>query len=145
MPGFYSLIGQNVGVGRTLAATADGRRKGEPISENQSPANGTDLAGITAMLGSVAKLPLSRAPSGCLNVRFCHKPPAAQMTAVLDAFFAMGGSFLAFTMVDRDTLLDAQANPDQHRSLYVRVHGFSEYFTGLPADEQQQIIDRTAH
>ncbi|MBQ9776899.1 MAG: hypothetical protein IJW17_12800 [Lentisphaeria bacterium] len=47
--------------------------------------------------------------------------------------------------IDRKTLEDAQVRPENHRSLYVRVTGFSEYFTSLSPEQQQEIIKRTEY
>ena len=46
-------------------------------------------------------------------------------------------------MVDRATLLDAQAHPEQHRDLIVRVAGYSAFFNILSRQTQNDIIERT--
>ena len=51
---------RHIRFGREIGATPDGRRAGEPISENTSPSPGACVHGLTAMLRSVAKLPLNR-------------------------------------------------------------------------------------
>ena len=61
------------------------------------------------------------------------------------SFFLMGGLHIGFTAIDRKTLEDAQVRPENHRSLYVRVTGFSEYFTSLSPEQQQEIIKRTEY
>jgi formate C-acetyltransferase len=48
-----------------------------------------------------------------------------------------------FNVVDAATLRAAQANPDEYRSLVVRVAGYSAYFTELDKDLQEEIIRRT--
>ena len=42
-----------------------------------------------------------------------------------------------------DTLLDAQAHPDQYQDLVVRVAGYSANFTKLAKDVQDALIART--
>ncbi|MEE8442013.1 MAG: glycine radical domain-containing protein, partial [Spirochaetia bacterium] len=44
---------------------------------------------------------------------------------------------------DRETLLDAQRNPEAHRDLVVRVAGYSAFFGTLSPDTQNDIIART--
>ena len=44
--------------------------------------------------------------------------------------------------VDRDTMLDAQRNPKDHRNLIVRVWGWSGYFVELDKEYQDHIIKR---
>jgi formate C-acetyltransferase len=107
--------------------------------------HGADRAGITALLNSVARLPHERAPMGGLNVRFAGRLPDESFIAVLNTFFAQGGVTVGYTQVDRASLRDAQQHPDRHRSLCVRITGFSEYFVSLSPEGQQDIIDRTAY
>lgn len=142
--GFYSLHNHH-GIGRELPATPDGRLAGEPISENQSPSYGTDTRGITALLRSVARLPLERTPQGGLNVTFGGRMPVDTIRGLLDSYFAQGGLHVGFTFMDRETLLDARARPERYRTLTVRMYGFSEYFTSLSPHEQNELIERTRH
>ena len=50
-----------------------------------------------------------------------------------------------FNVIDQETLLDAQAHPDQYRSLIVRVAGYSAYFVNLSDELQNDIISRTSN
>ncbi len=59
--------------------------------------------------------------------------------------FAEGGYALQFNVIDEETLLEAQRNPEQYESLQVRVTGYSAYFTKLSKYEQDQIIAQNAH
>ena len=144
MPSLYSLYNQHW-FGREIGATPDGRKKGEMISENQSPTLDMDREGPTRLLESVAALPLERCICGGLNVKFSAKPPAQTYEALMQSFFAMGGQHIGFTVTDRKTLEAAQEKPENYRSLYVRVTGFSEYFTALSPEQQQEIIRRTGY
>ncbi len=140
--GFYSLDSHHRW-GHELPSTPDGRIRGEPVSENLSPAYGADRSGVTALLRSVASLPLSRTVMGGLNVKFGGAVPAARIADLLDAYFRMGGLHVGFTFTDRRTLEDAMENPWKHRSLCVRMYGFSEYFTSLSIKEQEELARRT--
>lgn len=141
---FYSLR-RHIDFGRELPATPDGRLAGEPISENQSPVYGTDLAGPTAVLRSVAKLPLQRTVCGGLNLKFGCVLSQERAAALVKAYFKMGGLHLGMTMVTRDTLEKARLHPEEYRTLCVRKFGFSEYFVALSPEYQQEIIDRTEY
>ncbi len=66
-----------------------------------------------------------------------------RLVNLLDYYFARGGMQLQFNVVSRATLEAAQRNPDQYRSLIVRVAGYSAYFVGLDKTVQQDIIERT--
>lgn len=144
LPSIYSLYLQ-VPWGEQLPATPDGRLQGEPISENQSPAHGTDRAGVTALLRSVAHLPLARTPAGGLNLRLGFRPQPQTALQLVESFFALGGIHLGFTFVDREDLLAARLRPAEYRSLCVRVTGFSEFFIALSPAAQADVIARTGY
>ncbi|SDA30385.1 Glycine radical [Ruminococcus sp. YE71] len=52
---------------------------------------------------------------------------------------------LQFNIINRETLIKAQEDPDAYRSLLVRVAGYSAYFCELSKDLQDDIISRTEH
>jgi len=68
-----------------------------------------------------------------------------KLLALIKAYFDMGGKHVQFNTVDRKTLLDAQAHPELHRNLIVRVAGYSAYFIELSRGMQDKIIARTEH
>ena len=108
--------------------------------------HGTDRTGPTALLRSVASLPLARCICGGLNLNLSGmRPDAEQLTALLKSFFALGGQHVGFTFADRATLEDARKHPADHRTLFIRKTGFSEFFVALSPAEQQEIIDRTEY
>lgn len=47
------------------------------------------------------------------------------------AYFRMDGHHIQFNVVNKETLLDAQKNPDEYKDLIVRVAGYSDYFNNL--------------
>ena len=52
---------------------------------------------------------------------------------------------LQFNIVNKDTLIAAQKDPEKYRDLLVRVAGYSAYFVDLSPQLQDEIIKRTAH
>jgi pyruvate-formate lyase len=50
-----------------------------------------------------------------------------------------------FNVVRAETLRAAQADPDAHRDLIVRVAGYSDYFCDISPTLQDEIISRTEH
>ena len=144
MPSFYSLT-LHRDYGLRIGATPNGRKAGTPISENQSPTYGADHHSPTALLESVASLPLKRCICGGLNLKFGFKPSEETLEAMMKSYFAMGGQHLGFTMVSRETLEKARQHPEEYRTLLVRKTGFSEYFIALSPAEQQDMIDRTEY
>ena len=65
------------------------------------------------------------------------------MAALIRSYFSMDGHHIQFNVIDRQTLIDAQNNPDEYRDLIVRVAGYSDYFRNLSKALQDEIIMRT--
>jgi formate C-acetyltransferase len=138
---------RHIHLGRELGATPDGRRAGEPISENTSPNPGACINGLTAMLRSVAQLPLDRIHSGALNVRmrprwFVGEEGLTRLASVLRAYFDLGGLQVQLSFADVETLRDAQQHPERHRDLMVRITGYSAAFVDMTRKAQDEIIRR---
>jgi formate C-acetyltransferase len=143
--GFFSLTRHN-DMGRALPATPDGRRAGQPFSENQSPVVGTDVRGPTALLRSLGNLPFDRAPAGGLNLRFATTPSPDFLAAMIDTYFtSLGGLHVGLTFVNAATLRAARQRPAEYRSLAVRITGFSEFFVRLSPEMQDEVLRRTEH
>jgi formate C-acetyltransferase len=67
------------------------------------------------------------------------------MCSIITAYFNMDGHHIQFNVIERETLLKAQANPDEYRDLIVRVAGYSDHFRNLSKSLQDEIIERTEH
>ena len=143
-PTFYSLERENAWASE-IPATPDGRRNGQPFSENQSPVYGADKKGITALLSSLAKIPFRRTAAGGLNLTFSSAVKPEILGALIKTYFAGGGMHVGITVLDREVLLDAMKHPEKYRSLTVRMYGFSEYFITLPEWQQIAVLNRTAY
>jgi formate C-acetyltransferase len=136
--------------GSVLGATPDGRRAGTPVSEGISPVQGADRRGPTAVLRSVAKMDHVRTGGTLLNQKFTPQLLADeegldQLVSLIRTYFRLDGHHIQFNVVDAATLRAAQAHPDQHRDLIVRVAGYSDYFCDLGPALQEEIIARTEH
>jgi formate C-acetyltransferase len=148
---FYPCISTDrdfTGMGLHVGATPDGRRAGQQVSENQSPSEGADVEGLTALLNSAARLPFHRITGGPLNLRI--HPSAVKgengldmFASLLDTYFAKGGMQAQINVMSREQLLDAQQHPHKYKSLCVRVTGYSAYFVQMGKKAQDELIHRT--
>jgi len=144
MGGFYSLHWENSWKDEA-GATPNGRLAGQPFSENQSPTYGADKKGVTALLKSLSRLPFDRSVTGGVNLTFSSAMTAEALQDLVLGYFQMGGLHVGITVLDRETLLDAMAHPENHPTLTVRLYGFSEYFISLPRWQQLAVLERTAN
>ena len=142
-------VSANVPLGAQTGATPDGRYAGTPVADGVSPSAGKDIHGPTSAANSVSRLDHGIASNGTLfNMKFHPSALAGEtglenFVALVQTYFEMKGSHMQFNVVSRETLRDAQKNPDQYRSLVVRVAGYSALFTTLSKSLQDDIINRT--
>ncbi|MBQ8267589.1 MAG: glycyl radical protein, partial [Clostridia bacterium] len=142
-------VSANVPLGAQTGATPDGRPAYTPIADGVGPAAGRDVKGPTASANSVSKLDHYIASNGTLfNMKFHPSALAGQsglesFVALVRGFFDQKGMHMQFNVVSRETLRDAQKNPEKYKSLVVRVAGYSALFTTLSRSLQDDIIART--
>jgi len=134
--------------GRVCAATPDGRRAGDAFNDGSiSPMTGMDKKGPTAVLKSVAKVEPLTTWNHLFNQSFMPEYLSGRNAEIfaqyLKTFGDLGIHHIQFTTTGRDTLKDAQANPEKYPNLMVRVAGFAAYFIDLDPNLQNSIIDRT--
>jgi len=153
------------GDGFVMAASADGRPKGQFLSNAICPSNGADIKGPTSNANSVGKVLGGKALDGngdweeyfsCLPNGASHtitfnpsiiKDPEhrEKFKAFLRGYCENGGSALQINMLDPDMLRDAQAHPADYRHLLVRITGYNAYFTAVGKELQDEVIQRVSH
>lgn len=142
-------VSANVPLGAQTGATPDGRLAHTPVADGVSPSAGKDLFGPTAAANSVAKLDHGIASNGTLFNQKFHPSVLAGRTGLeafvnfIRGYFDQKGSHIQFNVVSRDTLIEAQKNPEKYKTLVVRVAGYSALFTSLSRSLQDDIINRT--
>jgi formate C-acetyltransferase len=69
----------------------------------------------------------------------------ANMASLIRAYFELGAFHVQFNVISVETLRAAQARPEEHQDLLVRVAGYSARFVTLSKEVQDAIIERTAY
>lgn len=145
-----SSISANVGQGMSTMATPDGRNAFEPLAEGCSPAHNSDKNGPTAVFKSVSKLRTNKITGGVLlNQKMTPQMLSTEenrqkLELLIKTFFnRLHGYHVQYNIVSKETLIDAQKYPENHKDLIVRVAGYSAFFNVLSKKTQDDIIGRT--
>jgi formate C-acetyltransferase len=149
--GMYT-VSAHVPMGQNVGASPDGRKAATPLADGGlSPVYGRDMAGPTAVLQSVSRMSNEYTSNGgLLNLKFLPEffdteTNVDKFAQFLRAFVELEVPHVQFNVVRREDLIAAKANPEQYRSLTIRVAGYTAYFTELSGDLQDEIIARTTH
>ena len=141
-------VNANVYLGQSAIASADGRRKGTPLTNSINPLPGQDQSGITALLNSMAKFQPDPASGLVMHLKLgkdMFTQHRETTKSLLQSFFDKGGSYLCIAVMDRGDLERAMKEPEAYASLMVRIGGFSARFVTLAREMQLEILSRTAY
>ena len=151
-PGVYS-VNANVAMGLNTNASLDGRKKGEPISENMGPVHTAfsshDISGPTALVNSLTKVDHSLASNGTLmNLRFPQDAVSGiegrdNLANFIEEYINKGAMHVQFNVMSVATMKAAQKKPEDYKDMLVRVAGYSAYFVELGKPLQDDLIGRT--
>ena len=141
----------HVPTGKVTFATPSGRLAGEFLSEGISPSHGMDTKGPTTTLGSIARATCrlyNTHREDLINMKMSPANVAGEdgtrrFMQLVRVWCEQKHSHIQFNILSRQTLLDAQKNPEKYRDLVVRIAGYCAYFVDLSASQQAEIIART--
>jgi len=150
-PGVYT-VSANVPFGMVQAATPDGRKAHEPLSDCVGPVHtcvgSHDRKGPTAVINSAAKLDQERMSNGTLlNLRFCPSSLSGEsgvenLVSLAKGYFR-NGMHMQLNVIGRELLEDAYVHPEKYRGLMVRVAGYSAPWADLSDELRRDIMNRT--
>ncbi len=135
--------------GRYTSATPCGRKATEPVSRNLCATAGKDRAGITGYMQSVLKIDSSAFLDSAI-FDFTMHPSAIEgekglkdFNSLVKIFFNNGGFALQGNIVNKETLIKAQENPEKYSTLQIRVCGWNEYSVKMSKEKQDYFISST--
>jgi pyruvate formate-lyase/glycerol dehydratase family glycyl radical enzyme len=146
-PGIYSTT-FHLGLGVFTAASADGRKSRDPLSNGVGPTNGMDKNGPTSILNSIMKLDNELMTNGNSTILSFHPKTMSSeiFLSIIKTFFRINGGYqVQFNAIGREILCDAQSNPNKYSGLVVRIAGYPVLFNELSKNAQDDIIARTQY
>ncbi len=131
-----------------IGASPDGRRKGEPFGTNYSPSLVAKIKGPFSVIKSFSKPDFTEAINGGpLTMEFASsmfegEDSIDKVAMLVKAYMDMGGHQMQLNAVNAEVMKDAQAHPERHSRLVVRIWGWSAYFVELDKEYQDHVLRR---
>ncbi|MEJ5359560.1 MAG: glycyl radical protein [Desulfobacterales bacterium] len=149
----YVPFTSHVPFGKVVGATPNGRKAWTPLSDGSSASQGADRNGPTAVLLSnfaSKNYDFRERASRLLNIKFTPKCVAGEegtrkLVSFIRTWCDLKLWHVQFNVINKQTLLAAQREPEKYRGLIVRIAGYSAYFVDLSPDLQNDLIARTEH
>jgi len=149
----YVPFTSHVPFGKVVSATPNGRKAWTPLADGSSASHGADVNGPTAVLLSnfnTKNYNFRERAARLLNIKLSPAIVAGEegltrLVSFIRTACDLRLWHLQFNVINKETLLKAQKDPDSYRNLLVRVAGYSAYFCELSPDLQNDIIERTEH
>ena len=147
IPGFFSWS-NTILLGKTVGATPNGRKSGEPINHGANPCGGFRPDGaVTAMCNSIARIQPGYGNTAPVQLEVDpgignDREGILKMAAMVKTIMNTGNTLLNINIIDADKILEAHQDPFKYPDLVVRVTGFTAYFAMLSPDFRQLVVDR---
>lgn len=147
IPGFFSWS-NTIGLGSTVGATPNGRKKGEPINHGANPNGGFRKDGaVSAMCNSIGRI--QPGYGNCAPVQLELDPGIAadsegiaKMADMIKTILSTGNTLLNINIMDAGKILEADKDPFKYPDLVVRVTGFTAFFAMLSPQFRKLVVDR---
>ncbi len=129
--------------GEQTLATPNGRYNGDYIAQGLTPSRLKKIPHVTSVVNSLGALDKTEmAGNNVVNIIL----PGTTSLSTCEAFLRTAADTsleaLQLNCVSKETLLDAQKNPEKYPDLIVRVCGFSAKFTSLSPEWQEEVLTR---
>ena len=149
----YVPFTSHVPFGKVVSATPNGRYAFGPLSDGSSASHGADKNGPTAVMLSnytTKNFNYRERAARLVNIKFTPKcvegeAGTEKLVDFIRTFCDLRLWHIQFNVVNADTLIAAQKDPDKYRNLIVRIAGYSAYFCDLSKDLQDDLIARSSH
>ncbi|MBL0107246.1 MAG: hypothetical protein IPP52_08175 [Ignavibacteria bacterium] len=137
--------------GKVSWATPNGRKASEHLSEGISASHGMDAKGPTVLLNSMARtrnMSYRERGGDLINLKFTPSTISGEegiqrLMQIIRTWCDLKHWHIQFNIINKDTLIAAQKDPQKYKNLIVRIAGYSAYFVDLSPAQQLEIIARS--
>ncbi len=147
IPGWFSWS-DTIRMGQQVGATPNGRKAYTPITHGANPTPGfrkdgaptamaLGIANIQPGYGNPAPIQLEMDPR--LSV---EEGGVDRVVQLVKGHVEKGGTLMNINILDKETIMEANENPELYPDLVVRVTGFTAYFAALSPDFRKLVVDR---
>ncbi len=141
----------HVPAGAVTMATPNGRPAGQYLSDGIAPSHGCDTKGPTVTLQSIARATChiyKEHREDLINMKMAPANVSGEegtrrLMQLIRVWCTQKHAHIQFNILNKQTLQDAQKNPEKYRDLVVRIAGYCAYFVDLSPSQQAEIIART--
>jgi pyruvate formate-lyase/glycerol dehydratase family glycyl radical enzyme len=149
----YVPFTSHVPFGKVVSATPNGRKAFTPLSDGSSASQGADVKGPTSVLLSnynTKNYDYRERAARLINIKFSPATVAGEegsqkLVSLIRTWCDLKLWHIQFNIINNQTLIAAQKDPEKYRDLIIRVAGYSAYFVDLSPDLQNDLIARTEH
>ena len=147
IPGWFSWA-NTIQLGKSVGATPNGRKAGEPINHGANPNPGFRKDGAaTAMSNGIAMVQPGYGNPAPFQLELdprmgIEDGGIEKVMALIRGHMKQGGTLINVNIVDKEKILAAHDNPELYPELVVRVTGFTSYFITLSPEFRQLVVDR---
>ena len=134
--------------GVVSGATADGRRREEPLAEeSMTPMRGRERGTPWDVIASALKVAQDPYQSTELDIRFTREALAspeamANLEDLVRTYLGRGGKHIQINVADLDELRRASEDPEGHADVTVRLGGTTAYVAQLSPAMREEILAR---
>ena len=129
--------------GMYTKATPDGRYKGDRLAQGFAPSEYRCKEGATTVMNAIGTVPHELLYASNANLTFDKIGMTPEILSAIFRVFAKKRAHLLQPNCNSvEELLDAQAHPERHQNLMVKVCGFSARFVSLSRRFQDEVIER---
>ena len=149
----YVPFTSHVPFGKVVSATPNGRKAFTPLSDGSSASQGADVKGPTSVLLSnynTKNYGYRERAARLINIKFSPATVAGEegsqkLVSLIRTWCDLKIWHVQFNIINNQTLIAAQKEPEKYRDLIIRIAGYSAYFVDLSPDLQNDLIARTEH